>query len=85
MPTIAEQEAALRAQLAALHVNRREREVIEAIKAGALPQVRLAVPGADAGVPFALTPAEATLLVPTLRAIAEARLAAAKSPEEAAA
>lgn len=58
---------------------RREREVIEALDKGGLPQgVRIVVSGEETGVTFALSPAEAKQLVGALRKIASDRLSAQK-------
>jgi hypothetical protein len=73
--TIAQEEAQLKDKLEALAKNRREREIVEALDAGAIPQgVRLVVPGAEEGVVFAFTPEEAKSLVDGLRKMAKARI-----------
>jgi hypothetical protein len=77
--TIGEEEAQLKDKLAELSKNRREREIVEALDAGAIPQgVRLVIPGAEEGVTFVFTPEEAKSLVDGLRKMAKARIEGAK-------
>jgi hypothetical protein len=77
--TIAQEEAQLKEKLAELAKSRREREIVEALDAGAIPQgVRLVIPGAEEGVTFVFTPEEGASLVDNLRKMAKARIEGAK-------
>lgn len=74
---IAEQEAELKAALAALQKRKHPTGILEALNSGALPQgTRLVVPGAEEGVTIVFTTDEAKKMLTPLRGIIEARLAA---------
>lgn len=70
------QEKAIAEQVAELHRIKRPNEIIDALKAGYIPQgTRLVDPNnPEVGVVFAFSPAEAASLVPALQALAQAQL-----------